>query len=264
MEKKQFTDQMGFSSAYNYPPQRIISLVPSITELLFDLGLGEKIVGVTKFCVHPERKVNGLPKIGGTKDFSIEKIVALKPDLVIGNKEENEKDGILNLQKKVPVWMCDVGDLNDLLIMIKQVGLLTGCKEQAKALSDVITVNLKKIIPINTASVAYLIWQKPYMTVGGDTFINCVLEKLGFSNVFSHLRRYPVVSMEDILSKAPDYLFLSTEPYPFKQIHIEQFQGILSKSKVILVDGEMFSWYGSRVRHLPDYYEVLKREINIT
>ena len=258
MSTRQFTDQMGRVISINYPPLRIISLVPSQTELLFDLGHDKEIVGITKFCVHPLDKFKATAKIGGTKSLNLKKIHELKPDLIIGNKEENERVQIEELISEFPVWMSDINVLEDAIEMINEIGILTGKSQEAELLSFAITNGFKtmKLGGGRKQTVAYFIWKDPYMVAGRDTFINDILDKAGFDN-FTELNRYPELSSDQIGESLPDIVFLSSEPYPFKNVHVEEIKIICPAAKVIVVDGEMFSWYGSRLLQTPAYLQTL-------
>lgn len=242
-----FTDQLQRTIELAYPPKRIVSLVPSQTELLFDLGLQEEVVGVTKFCIHPQEAVKDKVKIGGTKKFHFERIEALKPDLIIANKEENYEEGIYALEKKYPVWISDVVTWQDALDMVGKVGELT-CRE-VEAQRLLTELEDLRIFPVReSAKVLYLIWREPYMAVGKDTFIDSMLALCGFQNVCAPLSRYPELAYQDIPNLHPDYIFLSSEPYPFQAKHLQELEALCPTSKVLLVDGEMFSWYGSRLK----------------
>lgn len=239
-------------------PKRIISLVPSQTELLFDLGLEEEIVGITKFCIHPKEKVKHITKIGGTKNFHFDEIDALRPDLIIGNKEENYQEGIAKLAEKYPVWISDIYTLPDALSMIQTLGEITKTSKRAQELITKIKANfqtLPKSAP--NVSVAYLIWRKPYMVAARNTFIDAILSEIGLHNVFSDKERYPETNLAELAQKKPNYIFLSSEPYPFKAKHLSEIQANCPSSKVILVDGEMFSWYGSRLLRSSQYFQEL-------
>lgn len=254
-----FTDQLNRKIDLPSKPQRIISLVPSQTELLYDLGLRDEVVGITKFCVHPEEWFRSKTRVGGTKKYDFEKIKALQPDLIIGNKEENEKEQIEELMKLYPVWMSDIYTLKDALNMIVYVGALVGKQEQANNIKLEVEykfhqLSQQSITNNKQLKVAYFIWNDPYMVAGSSTFINEMLKTCGFSNVFETLR-YPEVSAAQIAAAAPELILLSSEPYPFKEKHIEQFQAICPNAKVMIVDGELFSWYGSRLLQAPDYFK---------
>jgi ABC-type Fe3+-hydroxamate transport system substrate-binding protein len=259
-----FTDQLYRTIELAATPKRIVSIVPSQTELLFDLGLNDEAVGITKFCIHPTEWFRTKTRVGGTKKVNIEKIIELKPDLIIANKEENVKEDIEVLEKNVPVWISDITTLDDALMMIKSIGEVTntnnkaiqiidGIKNQFDTLHTLKDVESKK----DLKSCCYLIWQEPYMTVGEDTFINNMLEYCGLRNVFAFQKRYPVIDTEALQKAKPEIVLLSSEPFPFKQKHIDELQLILPTSKILLVDGEMFSWYGSRLLKSPAYFRTL-------
>lgn len=246
-------------------PRRIISLVPSQTELLYDLGLEDKIVGLTKFCVHPSERVKGVSKIGGTKNIKTELIRSLAPDLVIANKEENVKEQVEALAIDFPVWISDVHDLGSALEMINHVGQITGQSTTAARLANDIAAGFDSIEKANGTkhTAAYLIWKDPWMTAGGDTFISKMMGKAGFENIFASYDRYPSISLSDISEKKPDLILLSSEPYPFKEVHIPLLQECCLSAKVIVVDGEMFSWYGSRLLKAPEYYKQLRKDLGL-
>ena len=252
-----FYDQMN--KAVNLPatPQRIISIVPSQTELLFDLGLQEQIVGITKFCIHPADKVKLVPKIGGTKQLNMQAIHKLQPDLIIANKEENEQSQVEELMAHYPVWISDIKDLHSALSMINKIGEITGKPTEAVNISNEIFLQFQTLQPAKiNIRVAYLIWRKPYMAAGSGTFINSMLQLCGFKNVIN-VDRYPELTAKDLIAANPDVLLLSSEPYPFTQKHIDEFKIILPNAKILLVDGELFSWYGSRLLHAPAYFNKL-------
>lgn len=257
----QVLDQMGCSVNIPDKLENIISLVPSQTELLFDLGLQHAIKGVTRFCIHPADKVKNVTRVGGTKNFNFEKISALKPDLIIGNKEENYQEGIERLKQDYPVWMSDIENTEDALQMIEKLGELTGREEQSQLLQKSIRESFTSVNKVDNLRCAYLIWRNPYMTIGKQTFINDVLQQAGYNNVFSEFSRYPEISIQQLQQSKLDVLFLSSEPYPFKQKHIEQFSNLLPDTNVMLVDGEPFSWYGSRLLKTAAYLDQLAIQI---
>jgi ABC-type Fe3+-hydroxamate transport system substrate-binding protein len=249
---------------FNYDPKRIISLVPSQTELLSNMGLEEETIAITKFCIHPSRWHSTKIKIGGTKNIHTDEIILLKPDLILCNKEENMQDQITVLAEKFPTYMTDVNSYEQALGMIKAIGVITGKKDVSNQLVDEISSTFQKNTQIeqrNTKTV-YLIWKDPFMTVGGDTFISSMMEKAGFNNVFKDFKRYPTVTLADIQAYNPANIFLSTEPYPFKEKHKPEFERFFPNSKVFLVDGEMFSWYGNRMLYAAKYFKELHRLIS--
>jgi ABC-type Fe3+-hydroxamate transport system substrate-binding protein len=257
------TDMLGRELSVPEKPQRIISLVPSQTELLADLGLEEEVVGITKFCVHPERWFRSKARIGGTKTVRIEKVAALKPDLILANKEENVREQIETLQDIAPVWVSDIQTLDDALRMMRQVGSLCGKHAEANSLAQNIEQRFVSLRLHSSAAhpVAYGIWRDPWMWAGGDTFISDLLHHLGWTNALHDAPRYPVMSLEDLVASKPATVLLSSEPYPFKEKHIAEVKAVLPNANVLLVDGEMFSWYGSRLLHAPAYFATLLEQM---
>jgi ABC-type Fe3+-hydroxamate transport system substrate-binding protein len=255
MTMRSVSDQMNRTLQVPEHPERIISLVPSQTELLYDLGLGDRVVGITKFCIHPEDWFRSKARVGGTKQVDLDKVRALKPDLIIGNKEENTQADIEALEREYPVWMSDIRDLPDALDMIRRVGCLTDTANQATALTNAIEHAFGRLRPITPPrSAAYFIWRDPLMVAGGDTFINDMMQRAGFENAFAQrTERYPEVTPEDLAAADPDLILLSSEPYPFADKHLLEFNMICPGTPVRIVDGELFSWYGSRLCYTPDH-----------
>jgi ABC-type Fe3+-hydroxamate transport system substrate-binding protein len=263
--QKTFTDQLNREVTFNYPPKRIISLVPSQTELLFDLGLKEEILGVTKFCIHPAGQVTEKIKIGGTKNLNLELIRSLKPDLIIGNKEENEQGQIQELMLEFPVWMSDIYNLEDAKNTILHIGEMVNREPEAAYLNYLISAGFNDLQALALQQnikkkVAYFIWRNPYMLAGQHTFINHMLAMIGLHNVVKS-SRYPEVELEDLQLLAPEVVFLSSEPYPFREKHVREIKAALPQSSVRLVDGEMFSWYGSRLVKAVQYLFQLQKEL---
>lgn len=252
MNKLTYIDQMRRTVEVNSTVLRIVSLVPSQTELLVDLGLREKLVGITKFCIHPPELRKEVQLIGGTKNAKIDLIRSLNPDLIIGNKEENNQTDIEQLEQEFPVWMSDIFNLEDALEMLDKIGELTGTQQKAAELRFAIEKNFESLNPLKSTgkSVLYLIWKNPYIAAGKNTFIDSLLETLGFENAMNQ-DRYPEVNLETV---NPDFVFLSSEPYPFKEKHIDELQKQFPESRIVLVDGEYFSWYGSRLLGAPAYF----------
>jgi len=243
-------------------PKRIVSLVPSQTELLYDLGLGDRVVGITKFCVHPESWFRTKTRVGGTKKVNFEAIAALNPDLIIGNKEENTESDIKALCESYPVWMSDIITFSDALEMMKLIGEITQTENQANQLIQNIEFNFIQLKPILTSKkVLYFIWGNPFMVVGKSTFIDELLYKIGFENCVQS-ERYPDFTKEQLIALKPDFIFLSSEPYPFKEEHIQRYEKLFPNAQVILVDGEYFSWYGSRLKAAPSYFQELINQLN--
>ncbi|MFP5079475.1 ABC transporter substrate-binding protein [Pedobacter sp. JCM 36344] len=263
--QRTFTDQLSREVTFAYPPKRIVSLVPSQTELLFDLGLDAEVVGLTKFCIHPIDKFARCIKVGGTKKLNIDLIKELQPDLIIGNKEENSQSDIEELCALFPVWMSNIYTLEDAKRTIFQIGALVDREPEASYLMHLITTGFSDLQTLAlergiNKKVAYLIWKNPYLVAGMDTFISDILALNGMTNVVK-LSRYPELDVNDLVSLNPDLVFLSSEPYPFVRKHVQEIQTFLPNSKVMLVDGEMFSWYGSRLVKAVQYFFEFQKEI---
>lgn len=253
---------MGRQVGLQWPPRRIISLVPSQTELLYALGLEQEVVGLTKFCIHPNHWRKQKTVVGGTKTLHPERIRELQPDLILGNKEENEKSSIEALAEEFPVWMSDIYDLQDSLQMMQMIGTLTNREAEADRLSATIAANFTELPKLSQALVAlYLIWRKPWMAAGSNTFIHHLLDRCGFKNAAAQLSRYPELSEEMMQELHPDVVLLSSEPYPFQEKHLAELQALLPQAKLLLVDGELFSWYGSRLLEAPAYFQEVQRRV---
>jgi ABC-type Fe3+-hydroxamate transport system substrate-binding protein len=241
-------------------PKRIISLVPSQTELLFDLGLDAEVVGLTKFCIHPKGKIKEKTVVGGTKNFRFEQIDELKPDLIIGNKEENYQEGIEQLAEKYPVWMSDITNLESAYEMIEQVSELVGKVEEGKEMvgeikSSFSALTNQQLIKSNR-KILYFIWKNPYMVAGKGTFIDEIMQIGRFENCTTD-SRYPTLTETQIQELQPETILLSSEPFPFKDKHIAEFQQLCPNTKIQIVDGELFSWYGSRLLKTAEYLKEL-------
>jgi len=245
---------------------RIISLVPSQTELLYDLKLEEEVKAITKFCIHPKNWFKNKTRIGGTKNINIELIKKISPDVIIANKEENVKEQVEELAKTIDVYVTDVNNLTDALEMIRNIGTITG--KTIKALSIATQIEKKfhelsdSIQHKQKVKAAYLIWQNPYMAVGGNTFIDSMMQYCGLENIFTNVERYPEITLNDLESIKSgkincELILLSSEPYPFKEKHLHEIQLKLPSTKIMLADGEMFSWYGSRLLKAADYFKNL-------
>lgn len=252
------TDQLGRSVNIPFPPRRIVSLVPSQTELLYDLGLRDEVVGITKFCVHPEQWFRKKTRIGGTKQLHLDAIRALEPDLIIANKEENLQEQVYALMETCPVWVSDIHSLADALEMISSVGVITDREAAAARISgqimerfQTLQAALQEVTPVRTA---YFIWRDPWMVAGGDTFIHEMMKMCGLENVFARMPRYPVVTPEELRAMDIRLVLLSSEPYPFREKHIDELRSLLPDARIRLADGEMFSWYGSRLLSAPGYF----------
>ena len=227
-------------------PMRIVSLVPSQTELLYYLGTPP--VGQTIFCYHPRNNFTKSIKIGGTKKLQLDKIRSLKPDLIIGNKEENQKEQIEELRQEFPVWLSDIYTPQDATAMIRQVGQLVGKSTLATNLACEIEKGFSFNLTNTKGTALYLIWNNPYMAAGRKTFINSILEAHGYTNAISALdSRYPTISLDEMKKINPEYILLSSEPFPFENRHINDLKGHFPQVDIRLVDGELYSWYGPRL-----------------
>ncbi len=257
-----YRDQIGRKIELKVAPKRIVSLVPSLTELLCDLGLEDCLVGVTKFCVHPENLRKAKTDIGGTKKLHLDRIEDLNPDLIIANKEENNRDEVEELAKNYPVYVSDIESFDDVHSFIFDIGALSGNVSQAQKLNSEITeaVSTVKNRALNKEPLraVYLIWKDPFMAAGTDTFITKMLNLCGVQNALSDWGekglRYPELTIEDIKTINPEIVLLSSEPYPFKDKHLKEI-GAETGLPVKLVDGEAFSWYGSRILHCLPYLQ---------
>ena len=241
--------------------KRIISLVPSQTELLIDLGLEENIVGVTKFCIHPKHLLKTKTIVGGTKNIKIDRIKNLQPDIILCNKEENTKEIVEACQQIAFTHVSDIFTLTDSLELISLYGSFFEKQVEAKKMINKLEskiIDFKKFIENKKSrKVAYFIWRNPWMVAASNTFINHLLELNKFENVYANAKRYPEVNIKDILKKKPELILLSSEPFPFKEKHITEIKEHTSNSTPILVDGEYFSWYGSRLLKAFDYFKEL-------
>lgn len=257
-----YTDQLQRSVVLEKAPRRIISLVPSQTELLYSLGLDAEVVGITKFCVHPLAWFRSKTRVGGTKNVHADVIRALQPDLIIANKEENTQQDITALMAHYPVWVSNIQSLEDACGMIAGVGAITQRSAEAAALISEIESNFTRLKPLPApVPTAYFIWRDPWMVAGGDTFIHQMMEACGLQNVFGGQMRYPSVTAASLASSGCRLVLLSSEPYPFKEKHIAELQAIVPEAAIRLVDGEMFSWYGSRLLEAPAYFNSLLENI---
>lgn len=261
-----FNDQMGrLVTIRPWPPRRIISLVPSQTEFLADLELADSVVGITKFCIHPSEWFQGKKRVGGTKTIDFQKIEALKPDLIIGNKEENDQSQIEYLTQRFPVWMSDIYTLEDALDMMHRLGVVTGKQQKASEIRAVLEQKFGRLSeqPKALIRAAYLIWRKPYMAAASGTFVDNMMHHAGFENVFASLTRYPEITREQLQAAKPAVILLSSEPYPFSEKHLKEIREICPESRIQLVDGELFSWYGSRLLQAPDYFTRLRENLEL-
>jgi ABC-type Fe3+-hydroxamate transport system substrate-binding protein len=236
---------------------RIISLVPSLTEFLWALGLEQEVVGITKFCVHPNHWWREKTRVGGTKKLNFSAIAELQPTLIIANKEENTKEDIELLQSKYEVLLTDIITLDDAFFYLQEIGNRVNRAEEARALVAQIKKDFQALGPVGKGvSFLYFIWQDPHYVVGPNTYIHALLSHFGLKN-FCTIKRYP--ELQEVLANTvepdqyPDYIFLSSEPFPFEEKHLKEIQQNFPHSKILLIDGEICSWYGSRMLAVPGY-----------
>lgn len=263
---KTFSDQLGTLHHFEKTPQRIVSLVPSQTELLFDLGLEDAIVGITKFCVHPIHFKGTKQIIGGTKQVKFDKIRALQPDIIIANKEENSLEMVEELSAICPVWVTNVITLDDNFKMIADFGQFFNKRNEAQKWMDEINFALhdfKEFIKDKPLTkVAYFIWANPYMVAGKDTYINELLKLNNFQNIYEDKGRYPEIELKKIrIDGDPDLILLSSEPFPFKDEQAFEIGLFTHNATTIFVDGEYFSWHGSRILKAFDYFKLLHQKL---
>jgi len=251
-------------------PQRIISLCPSQTETLFELGLDERLVGITRYCIHPRERASRICKIGGTKNVDFERIRSLNPDLIIAEKEENPKDMVERLSELAPVYVTEVVDRASAVVMIRNLGSLCGVSQRATSLTDEIekawqSLDIESPSGGNSSPlrVAYLIWRKPWMVVGSNTYIDSLIREAGWRNVFGEgsSSRYPEVTDVLLRNSRAEVVLLSSEPYPFQEKHLDELQALLPSAQVLLTDGEAWSWYGSRMKKFPEFLQSLRNDL---
>ncbi|WP_126974444.1 helical backbone metal receptor [Gynurincola endophyticus] len=262
--QREIIDQLNRKLSLSNKPQRIISLVPSLTELLYHLDLEQQVVGITKFCVHPDHWFRQKTRIGGTKNVHYHLIDQLQPDLIIANKEENRAEDIRELEKRYPVYVTDINTLPQAISAIEEIGIITDRSVQANKINIKITQAFDALpFPNAYMDALYLIWKNPYMSVGNDTFIHDMLESVGFKNVLENRTRYPEITVEEIVALQPQVVLLSSEPFPFDEKHLNEIEKLLPDAHILLVDGEMFSWYGARLLYAPAYFRKIQEMVGL-
>jgi ABC-type hemin transport system substrate-binding protein len=226
-------------------PQRIVSLVPSLTELVFFLGRGESLVGRTKFCTEPAGLVGAIPAFGGTKNPALDRIIAARPDLVIANKEENRREDIESLHKAGrEVLLTDPNTVAEAVTMIRELGRVLDARKPAEALAGEVESALATI-PRGAPVAAYCaVWHNPMMGLGAATYGNSLLEACGARNVLAERERYPEVTLDELRALSPNLILLPDEPFPFDAGHAALYSQI---APARLVDGKLVWWYGPRM-----------------
>ncbi len=257
-------DHLGRNVQIEQNLNRIISLVPSQTETILELSNPSILIGRTKFCIHPRGVVEDIQKIGGTKNLNLDLIRSIKPQLIIANKEENNKDQVLACAEFCPVWVSDIKSPEDGIKLINDFGVILQAKDKANALIKAIATGRKVFDQrtIQTKRAAYLIWKDPFMSVGKDTYIHHTMKSAGFINIFADQYRYPSCTLDEIIERHPEIILLSSEPFPFKEKHISELSRYIPETKIILVDGEMFSWYGSKMRKAYPYFSEIHSKLS--
>ena len=253
-----FTDQLGKNIQLDNPPAKIVSLVPSITELLFELGLEDLLYGRTKFCIYPKDRVEKVETIGGVMGLDYRKIQKIQPDLIIGSKEENGMNEINEINKEYPVWVSNVTNLEDATEMIRSIGKICSISEKAEKTIKTIREEFEKLneIPEGVIKGTYLVWKNPLYTINKNTFIHDMLRRSGIENVFADKEKaYPKIQEKEIQEKKPDYIFLPSEPYNFTEKDAKEFRKKFPNSEIRQVNGEYFSWYGSHLLNAPSYFK---------
>lgn len=258
-------DQLKRTIQIKKPLKRIVSLVPSQTELLVDLGLKEALVGITKFCVHPSdlRKVKTV--VGGTKQVHFDKIKALQPDIILCNKEENTKEMIAELEQIAPVHISDIYTIDNSLELTAMYGELFDKEEESNQLVQAVQAKHNDFNNFvkrqNKLRVAYFIWKNPWMVAAKQNFIDEMLQVNNLENVFQDRIRYPEIQLKELQDLKPELILLSSEPFPFKLTDVKEFESEFPDAKIKIVDGEAFSWYGSRLLKAFDYFKELRMSL---
>lgn len=240
---------------------KIISTVPSLTELLYHLELEEEVVGITQFCTDPDSWYQQKTRIGGPKKLNLKRIQSLQPDWILASKEENIKEQIEHCNTFTKILLTDVCNYEGALAMILEVGKTFNREQQAKYIHNKIQEAFISLQKQKSQRVLYMIWKNPLMSVGGDSFIHDMLKRCGWYNVLGDKMRYPSFSETEMQNLQPDIVFLSSEPYPFEAKHIAYFQNLLPNAKIILVEGSYFTWYGSRMMQAPAYFQSIQAKI---
>ena len=256
-----FQDATGQSFDNQKVYRRLVSLFPSQTHLLHSLGLDEQVLGITRFCKYPSGWKKQKTVVGGTKDPKIERILALNPDLILANKEENTREAVETLRRDVPVYVSEVVSWEDNLRWVEHIGLLTGRQQQARTLIRQLETRQRNFRPPSgPVDALYLIWRNPWMAAGQNTFINTMLRLAGFNNVVTQ-ERYPVLDARQMQVLNPQVVLLSSEPFPFKAPHADELRAILPQARFLFVQGEPFTWMGSYPLQSFDYFAKLHENL---
>jgi ABC-type Fe3+-hydroxamate transport system substrate-binding protein len=257
------TDARDREIVLDRPPRRIVSLVPSQTELLAYLGLDDTVAGITRFCERPSHWRSEKTIVGGTKEVDVDRVADLAPDLILANHEENTRADVEALDEIAPVFVTAVKTVTEALDMIRTVGTLTATADQTSTLAGQIIARFSRLPDFAPLRAAYLIWREPYMTVGHDTFIHDVMSWGGFENAYDDQPRYPEVSLTSLSERDLDVVLCGTEPFPFhqKDAFTDDLREVLPNTPVEIVDGQPFSWYGPRLLDTPAYLTELRESM---
>ncbi len=258
------TDDLGRTFSFKKPPRRIISLCPSVSETLLDLGLEGFLAGRTDYCIHPQNKIESIPGVGGPKSVSIQLLQSLCPDIIIAVKEENDKKTLENLAAlNYKCFIFDVNNFSDALNMIEKIGVIFNVEDRAQTMTEGIKKGFEGIGQVlKKLNFIYMTWSSPYIAAGTGNYINSLITGLGFNNCLSkHINRYVRLSLGELKKLSPDIVFLPSEPYNYTLYDKLKFEKIFPSARAVLVDGEMFCWYGSRMLKAAPYIKNLIKEI---
>jgi ABC-type Fe3+-hydroxamate transport system substrate-binding protein len=236
-------------------PSRIVSLVPSLTEALFAFGVGEKVVGRTRYCLWPPRAVGKIPTVGGTKKIDVRRVLELEPDLVVAIKEENSRENVEKLEESgVPVFVGAPENVEGAIELLRELAERVEAPRAAAVLDSIERVygRLRNSAGRTKARRVFVpIWKNPYMSVGSDTYVHDVLKTCGGENICGDVTRYPVVTLEEIEAAQPEVVLLPDEPYPFSAEDLPEFYSLdipaVREDRIQLVDGKLLTWYGPRM-----------------
>ena len=262
-------DDLGDRVELNVPAARIVSLVPSITETLFELGAGGQVAGVTDYCIHPAAAVAQILKVGGTKGFSLDRVVGLEPDLVIANKEENRKPEVEALRRECPVFVTDPRTVEQAMKTVLDLGMLTGRAVEASTMAADCESRLSGVYPATLARpfrTVCFVWRDPWMAVGSDTYVGDLLDTFGFKNIFaSEDGRYPQTSLEAVLDRGPEVIMLPDEPFEFGSGDVGEIEAFFAERgapvKIFAMDGTLLTWFGYRTALGVDYLQRTKTSL---
>jgi ABC-type Fe3+-hydroxamate transport system substrate-binding protein len=236
-------------------PERIVSLVPSLTEALFAFGAGTRVVGRTRYCLWPPRAVGKVPTVGGTKKVDVPRLLELEPDLVVAVREENSRENVERIQEAgVPVFVGAPESVEGALWLLRELARVVEAPRTEAVLGPIERVYgrlRERVEPANSRRLFVPIWKNPYMSVGSDTYAHDVLETCGGENVCGGSTRYPVFTLEEVEAAQPEIVLLPDEPYPFSAEDLEDFYALdipaAHSDRIHLVDGKLLTWYGPRM-----------------